>query len=142
MNDATRELGSSLGVAILGSLAASQFTSTLKGLTGGLDPSLRTTAESSLTGALQTAKTLPASAAAALSRGANLAFLDGIHLAVTVGAVVAASASLIVYRFLPERASIHGGEAVQATNEDSIESLETTATLGLGGVEPLLTPGD
>ncbi len=140
MNDATRELGSSLGVAILGSIAASQFSSKLSGLTSSLDPAARVAAEASLTGAIQTAKSLPTAAGTALIRGANLAFLDGIHLAVTIGAIVAATASLLVYRFLPERASVHMGDG--GSSEDGIESLETAATLGLGGVEPIPTAGD
>jgi len=140
MNDATRELGSSLGVAILGSIAASQFSSKLSGLTTSLDPAARVAAEASLTGAIQTAKSLPTAAGTALIRGANLAFLDGIHLAVTIGAIVAATASLLVYRFLPERASVHMGDG--GSSEDGVESLETAPTLGFSGVEPIPTAGD
>jgi EmrB/QacA subfamily drug resistance transporter len=124
MNDATRELGASLGVAILGSIAASGYASKLQGLTTGLNPTARATAESSLTGAIEAARSLPADAAAALTRGANVAFLDGIHLAVTVGGILAATAGVLVYRFLPERASIsiESHTTRVLTDDDSVDA--------------------
>src|SRR5258705_10771635 len=66
MNDATRELGSALGVAVLGSIAASHFTSALDPLVANLPAGAQTTASSSLSGALQTAAQLPAAAGRAL----------------------------------------------------------------------------
>ena len=36
MNDATRELGAALGIAVLGSIAASQYSSGVQELTAGL----------------------------------------------------------------------------------------------------------
>ncbi len=135
MNDATRELGASLGVAVLGSVAASHFTSQMAGLTEGLPEAARTTAESSLSGAFQTASTLPAEAARALHTGAELAFLDGLHLAVAVGAILAALAGVLAYRFLPKVLST--GTALH----DEVSAMETTAEL-IGGVEPIYAVED
>jgi DHA2 family multidrug resistance protein-like MFS transporter len=103
MNDTTRELGAALGVAVLGSLAASRYASGLHGPVHALAPAARVTAQSSLAGALQVAESLPRAAGAALARTADLAFVDGFHLAGLVGAVLAATSAVIVVRYLPRR---------------------------------------
>jgi EmrB/QacA subfamily drug resistance transporter len=131
MNDATRELGAALGVAVLGSVAASKYASSLSRLTSGLSPADRTAATSSLSGALQTASHLPEAAGRVLTAGADQAFIDGIHLAVTAGAILAVSAAVIVARYLP-RVLSHDGAM-----RGPVESMEDVAELGLGGVPPL-----
>jgi EmrB/QacA subfamily drug resistance transporter len=103
MNDTTRELGAALGVAVLGSLAASRYASGLGGPLRALAPAARATARSSLAGALQVAGSLPHAAGAALARTADLAFVDGFHLAGIVGAVLAALSAVIVVSYLPRR---------------------------------------
>ena len=130
MNDATRELGAALGVAVLGSIAASQYSAKVEPLVAALPASVRSTATSSIAGAIQTANGLRGAAGRALTLGAQHAFVDGVHFAVTVGAVLAAIASVVVYRYLPRviapEGALHG----------PVESLETVAELGLGGVPP------
>lgn len=103
MNDTTRELGAALGVAVLGSLAASRYASGLAGPLRALAPAARATARSSLAGALQVAGSLPRAAGAALARSADLSFVSGFHLAGVVGAGLAALSSVIVFRYLPRR---------------------------------------
>ena len=103
MNDTTRELGAALGVAVLGSLAASRYASGLHGPLHALAPAARATAQSSLAGALQVAGSLPRAAGVVLTRNADLAFVDGFHLAGVVGAVLAAASAVIVVRYLPRR---------------------------------------
>ena len=51
-NDTTRELGGALGVAVLGSLLASQYTSGVSGAVAGLPPQVREVAEGSIGGVL------------------------------------------------------------------------------------------
>lgn len=132
MNDATRELGAALGVAVLGSIAASQYSAKVEPLVAGLPASVRSTATSSIAGAIQTANGLHGAAGRALTFGAQHAFVDGVHFAVTVGAALAAIASVVVYRYLPRvlapEGALHG----------PVESVETAAELGLGGVPPAL----
>jgi hypothetical protein len=101
MNDTTRELGAALGVAVLGSLAASRYASGLRGPLQALAPAGRATAQSSLAGALQVAGTLPRAAGTALVRSADRAFVDGFHLAGVVGAVLAVTSAVIVACYLP-----------------------------------------
>jgi EmrB/QacA subfamily drug resistance transporter len=130
MNDATRELGAALGVAVLGSIAASQYSAKVEPLVATLPASVRSTATSSIAGAIQTANGLGGAAGRALTLGAQHAFVDGVHFAVTVGALLAAVASVVVHRYLPRvlapAGALHG----------PVESLETAAELGLGGVPP------
>ena len=131
MNDATRELGAALGVAVLGSVAASKYASNISHLTQGLSAADQASASSSLSGAIQTAAGLPEAAGKALVAGADQAFIDGIHLAVTAGAILAVIAAVIVARYLPRVLSHEGAM------EGPLEAMEDAAELGLGGVPPL-----
>jgi EmrB/QacA subfamily drug resistance transporter len=114
MNDATRELGAALGVAVMGSVAASNYAGRIDSLTSALPGVAGEEARSSLAGALHVASTLPGEAGQALHQGAQAAFVDGVHFAVTVGALLAWSASIIVLRYLPKRLAHHRGDAEPA----------------------------
>src|SRR3954451_23621873 len=116
MNDTTRELGGALGVAVLGSLVASKYTSSLGSALAGLPAEQQHLATSSLSGALQVAAGLPGDGGEALNRAARQAYLDGMSLAVVVGAVVSLVAAVVVYRLLPAEHFVRptvdvGGEA-------------------------------
>ena len=131
MNDASRELGAAFGVAVMGSLAASQYASAIESLTVGLPAEAQEAAGASLAGALHVAGEIGGPVGAALSAGADAAFVDGVHLAVTVGAALAAIAATLVVKFLPRtvvhEGAMHGGG----------EALEDVAELGLGGTMPV-----
>jgi EmrB/QacA subfamily drug resistance transporter len=130
MNDATRELGAALGIALMGSLAASRYTASLASVTARLPAGIKHQANVSLADALAAASNLGGSAERALTVGAQHAFIDGIQLAVTAGAVFAAASAVVVFRSLPRQAA-HGTGA-----ERAIDAMEVTAELGLAGVEP------
>ena len=66
-----------------------------------LSPADQEAARTSLAGALRVAETLPARAGQVLTAAADNAFVGGIHLAVTVGAILATFSAVIVYKFLP-----------------------------------------
>jgi hypothetical protein len=131
MNDATRELGAALGIAVLGSVAASRYATTVAPALNGLSASAKSEASTSIAGALHVASTLPAAAGDALANSAQSAFVDGIHLAVFVGAILAAVSAVIVWRKLPHSLTAHGAL------HGPVEGLEEAATLGLGGVPPV-----
>ena len=107
MNDASRELGAALGVAVLGSVAASRYASALAGSTTHLPAAMHHQARSSLTGALQVAAQLPHRAGVLLQHGADIAFVQGIHVACFVGATLAGLATVLVLRYLPAGATVH-----------------------------------
>ncbi|MGZ4712583.1 MAG: DHA2 family efflux MFS transporter permease subunit [Acidimicrobiia bacterium] len=131
MNDATRELGAALGIAILGSVAASHYTTKIAPLLRGLSASDQSTARTSIAGALRVASTLPDRAGRVLAAGADRAFVDGIHLAVSVGAILATISAVIVFKFLPHSLTPAGAMS------GPIESLEEAAEFGIGGVLPV-----
>jgi len=129
MNDATRELGAAFGVAVLGSVAASQYTSALHGI-DHLPAAARAAARSSIAGALHVARGLGGAARDALTVSARSAFVDGIHVAVLCGAALAIVAAFVTNRFLP---SVLG---TGAAHPGPVEALEETVELGLAGVPP------
>jgi Na+/melibiose symporter-like transporter len=131
MNDATRELGAALGIAVLGSVAASRYASTVAPALRGLSKVDQSSARTSIAGALRVASTLPGAAGRTLASSASHAFINGIHLAVVVGAILAVISAVIVYRNLPHSlvpsGAMHG----------PTEALEEVAAMGLGGVPPV-----
>jgi hypothetical protein len=131
MNDATRELGAALGIAVLGSVAASRYASSVAPALRGLSKADQSSARTSIAGALHVASTLPSAAGRALTASASQAFINGIHLAVVVGAILAVISAFIVYRKLPH--SLVQSGAMHGTTE----ALEEVAAMGLGGVPPV-----
>jgi EmrB/QacA subfamily drug resistance transporter len=103
MNDTTRELGGALGVAILGSLVTSTYTSNLGGALQGLSGAQRAAAESGLVGAFGVARQL-GEGGDAIVAAAKQAFVDGIGVAALTGAVVVAIAAVVARRTLPRHA--------------------------------------
>ncbi len=101
MNDATRELGAALGVAVMGSIAASEYGGRLAGLIAKFPAASRHQVRSSLAGALQVAHGLPRATGPALAQQAKVAFVDGIHLACVISAALAVAAGAVVLRYLP-----------------------------------------
>ena len=140
MNDASRELGAALGVAVMGSIAASQYADRVDTLASGLAPGLAETARSSLAGALRAAEQIGGDAGRALTAGAEASFMDGVHLAVTIGAVLAAISATIVLRYLPRQLAHEGAM------HGAVESAEDVAELGIAGIPPVFAdevfPGD
>jgi EmrB/QacA subfamily drug resistance transporter len=129
MNDATRELGAGLGIAVMGSIASSQYVHKVDGLTRGLAPDVAAAARTSLADALEAAQHLPHAAREALTVGAQRAFLDGFHVTVAIGSVLALAAAAAVYRFLPrdldDEATHHGAtESMDEVNMVSVVGLE------------------
>jgi EmrB/QacA subfamily drug resistance transporter len=135
MNDATRELGAALGVAVLGSVAASRYSSGIRSSIAHLSPADQSAARTSLGSALQTATHLPSDVADRLVSAADHAFVSGIHLAALAGAVLAASASLMVLRFLPRHIPQHAGP------HGALEAAEDVAQLALAGISPAFAEG-
>jgi EmrB/QacA subfamily drug resistance transporter len=107
MNDTTRQMGGALGVAILGSVFATVYrpgiTDRLVGV--GLSANQLSRARDSIGGALQVASELPAASAARVASIAKSEFVSGMHHAVVVAVAVVVVASIVVFSFLPARAS-------------------------------------
>lgn len=104
VNDTTRELGGALGVAVLGSLAASQYSGALTSAVARLPDGAAAAATSSVGAAYGVASQLGGLGGAELVAASATAYVEAMSLALMVAAAVAASASLLVGRFLPRAA--------------------------------------
>jgi EmrB/QacA subfamily drug resistance transporter len=111
MNNASREIGGAFGVAVLGSLLTTRYSSGLGPAVEGLPAALRDRAETGLAGALQAATDLPAGAGTALADAARAAFVDGFALAGTVSALLAAAVAVGAWLLLPRSDAGAAGES-------------------------------
>jgi len=100
MNDTTRELGGALGVAVLGSVFATRYTSALGSLKQ-FPPALREAARSSVGGALSVARQMPGAAGKAFASTAKHAFTHGQSVAYLLAAGVVLGASVLIWRIMP-----------------------------------------
>ncbi len=128
MNDTTRELGGALGVAILGSLVTSSYTSSIAGAVDGLSAADRSLAGSGLVGAYQVAERL-GGAGQSLVDAANQAFVDGIGLAAIAGGVLVALAAVATWRLLPRPTAIVDGTAAPADAVTALALVEPEPAL-------------
>jgi predicted MFS family arabinose efflux permease len=111
VNDTTRELGGTLGVAVVGSVFSSVYAHALHdGSTfRALPPEAQHATEASVGAAQQVAHQLGAGAPAFLTDVSN-AFLSGLGVACLVVAGVALLGALAAARFLPARAEAEAHE--------------------------------
>jgi DHA2 family multidrug resistance protein-like MFS transporter len=107
VNNTTRELGGTLGVAVLGSVFASAFSPRLfAGLRSlGVPSAVARRSGTSMAEALGTVRHLPASIQQAALATSKVAFLDGLHVASAVGAGVAAVGAVLVLSALSSRSA-------------------------------------
>ncbi|MGB8861187.1 MAG: DHA2 family efflux MFS transporter permease subunit [Ilumatobacteraceae bacterium] len=114
VNDTARELGGTLGVAIVGSLFASVYSSKLGDLLAGtaVPPEALAAAKQSVGAGAEVARQTGLQAgpeAGRLVQGAvNSAFLDGFHLGSWVSAGVTLMGAAMALRWLPSRAAAAG----------------------------------
>ncbi|MDT5173487.1 MAG: hypothetical protein QOG37_738 [Mycobacterium sp.] len=105
VNDTTRELGGTLGVAIVGSVFASVYSDRLGSASAlaGLPADLRSAMRRSMAVSHKVIGELPAGAAADVRHAVNEAFLDGLQVGSLVCAGIALTAALVVAWLLPAR---------------------------------------
>ncbi|MFV0309656.1 MAG: MFS transporter [Desertimonas sp.] len=117
-NDTTRELGGALGVAVLGSMVTSHYASKMAEVTADLPAQVADVVEGSVGGVqgLIAEQVLPADTP--LLGLAKSAFVDGLNLAATVGAVIIVIAALLVWRLLPS--DRHNAAVVGDDEEDQL----------------------
>ena len=127
-NDTTRELGGALGVAVLGSVMASRYTSQIADSLGALPATARSAASSSLGGASVAAGDLGGPAGEQFLDAARQAWMSGLRLAMIVGAIIIAGCALFAYIALPDRAD----------DDPELETDRDAAQLDVAGLEPQL----
>src|SRR5262249_20633737 len=103
-----REVGGALGVAIMGSVAASAYAARLGSAATGLDPAAAHRATESLTGALSVVDRLRGPAANTLATTARNAFDHGFHVAAVGLGAAGGVVTAVVVRQLPKVAPVDG----------------------------------
>jgi EmrB/QacA subfamily drug resistance transporter len=104
VNDTTRSLGGALGVAVMGSVAASIFANQLRPALTHVPASLAARAQGSVGAAVITGQHVPGTTGPSLVAAARHAFIAGSDRAMIVAMVAALLGSLVAARFLPARA--------------------------------------
>jgi EmrB/QacA subfamily drug resistance transporter len=118
VNDTTRELGGTLGVAIVGSVFASVYSGQLGSASAlaGLPADVRSAMGRSMAVAHKVIGQIPAGPAAAVRGAVDRAFLDGLQVGSLVCAGIALAAAVVVVWLLPPRRE-------QATPSDTLSAL-------------------
>ena len=118
VNDTTRQVGGAIGVAVLGSLLASHYTSHITNrLAGVIPPQVLALVQNNVGQAVVVAREAPPAQPFAdqIIRAARESFVGGMHLAFTVAAGITLVAALGVARFLPSRPRDEDAATVPAT---------------------------
>ncbi len=104
MNDTTRQIGGALGVAVLGSVFSSAYTSGFGQTLTGLPSKAAAAVQSSVGGALVAAKRIGGAPGAELAATATRSFVHAMDRALVVGAGIALVSALVALVWLPNRA--------------------------------------
>ncbi len=118
VNDTTRELGGTLGVAVVGSVFASVYSGRLGSASAlaGLPADVRSAMGRSMALAHKVIGQMPAGPAAGVRAAVDRAFLDGLQVGSLVCAGIALAAAIVVLWLLPPRRE-------QATPSDTLSAL-------------------
>lgn len=107
MNDTTRELGASLGIAVLGSLIANQYADNIAPTVADLPAEAAGAVQDSLAGAIAVTDQLAlaggetADAAAQIAFAAQTAFMDANQHSMLISAIIAIGTALLMFIALP-----------------------------------------
>jgi EmrB/QacA subfamily drug resistance transporter len=107
-NTVARMVSGALGVAVIGSLITSLYSSDVEGSLGGLPPEAQAGAEDSIGAAGAIAAQLPPEAASGVLTTTAEAFTHAMGIGLLAAAVLAALAAVLVARFLPDREAVEG----------------------------------
>jgi hypothetical protein len=104
MNDTTRQIGGALGVAILGSIMSSSYSSSIVRSLQGLPGPMLAAAKSGVGAALAIGAQIGGPTGQAIIAAAKSAFIHAMDRGLEVGAVVALGGALVAALWLPNRA--------------------------------------
>jgi EmrB/QacA subfamily drug resistance transporter len=103
-NTVARMVSGALGVAVVGSLVSSLYSTDVEGSLDALPPEAQAAAESSVGAASAIAGQLPPHAASSLLATTGDAFTQAMGTGLLVAAALAGAMAVVVIRFLPSRA--------------------------------------
>ena len=106
VNDTTRQVGGAVGVAVIGSVFNSLYTSTVAHRLSplALPSDVVARAKDSIGAALTVSNTIGGANGTAIADAARRGFLDGMHTGLVVGAIAAAVGIVVTLLWLPDRA--------------------------------------
>src|SRR4051794_15651186 len=110
MTYVTRQVGGSLGTAIIGSLISSLYGARVADSVASMPDAAQAPAQDSIGKAHSIAATLPASQGAQLAHDASVAYTEALGIGFGIAAVAAILAGFAVRRWLPAR---HAGEPAE-----------------------------
>ena len=103
MNDVTRQVAGAVGVAVVGSLVASLYSSRVEDATAALPPESAQAASDSVGAAVAVAEQIPGDAGSSLAHAATVAYTDALGMGLLAGAAASFVGVALVLRFLPAR---------------------------------------
>jgi EmrB/QacA subfamily drug resistance transporter len=101
MNDVVRELGGTLGVAVLGSVLSTSYASGMDDATAGMPSEAAAAATDGVGGAHEVAAQIGGAAGSKLAAVADQSFIDALTTTSSVAAAVAVLGALLAAAFLP-----------------------------------------
>ena len=119
VNDTTRQIGGALGVAVIGSLFAWRYHSSLSDLSG-LPANVAAAAQNSIGKAIEVAGSLPSDEATALLDNAEQAYVSGMRVGVWTCAAILVGAAVLAMKFLPSTPGL-------ATDDEELRDVEREA---------------
>jgi EmrB/QacA subfamily drug resistance transporter len=114
MNDTTRQIGGALGVAILGSVFASAFTSKVSPSLVALPADVAAQASQSVDQAIRAGTELGGAVGAAIVAAAKQSFISAMDRGLFVGAAIAMVGAIVALIWLPSRAAMPAAEPLPA----------------------------
>jgi EmrB/QacA subfamily drug resistance transporter len=131
MNDVLRELGGTLGVAVLGTLLASKYGDDMQGPVSSVPDPIATASVDSVDAAHVAADQLGGGAATSLIASADQAFVDAMGSTTTIAAVVALAGAMVALLFLPANGKDTGAEPVEHDSRELETDVEDSSELVL-----------
>jgi hypothetical protein len=122
MNDVNRQVGGALGVAIIGSIMNSVYSSRLGDTVAKLPDNVAGAVRDSIGSAHAVAQHLPAATAQQLGHATAQAFTDALGVGFLAAGVACAIAAPIVLRFLPDARKLAGRPHAQPATEGAAAS--------------------
>jgi EmrB/QacA subfamily drug resistance transporter len=122
VNDAAREVGGALGIAVLGSALTDRYQAGVAGAVAHAPGALAEHAQSALPAAMALAQQLGGAKGAALAAQAQSAFVDGLGLAMVIAAATVGAAAVFV-RWRAPRSVARRGEPERAVDFRVMQSL-------------------
>jgi MFS transporter, DHA2 family, multidrug resistance protein len=110
VSNTVRQVGGSLGVAVLGSVLASAYRGAMADPVAALPEPVRHAASESVAGTYGVAGSLGPAAGDLIAR-ANAAFIDAMHVTAALAGAIALLGAVVVLLWLPRRSAPHGPAA-------------------------------